>query len=66
MRQLKGPVKKESRKEKRAAKKEWAENRSSVVNVVLPTVIGIGLIIILIIIYGTRSNAVEDGSDGDL
>ena len=29
-RQLKGPVKKESRKEKRAAKKEWAEARGSV------------------------------------
>ena len=26
-RQLKGPVKKESKKEKRAAKKEWAEAR---------------------------------------
>lgn len=57
-RQIQTPVKKESRKEKRAAREEWAQNRSSVPSVVLPTILAFAGLILMVIFYGTRAKVV--------
>merc|ERR1712242_237257 len=45
---------KETRQEKRDAKREWAENRDSVQTVVVPALVALAFIVLLIIFFGTR------------
>ena len=54
MRQLKGKVKKESKKEKRERKKDFLENKQKVFTVVLPTVAVITILVICYILYMTK------------
>lgn len=54
MRQLKGKVKKESKKEKRERKKDFLENKQKVFSVVLPTMAVITALIICYILYMTK------------
>lgn len=56
MRQLKGKVAKESRKEKRERKEEFDSNKRSCWWVVIPVLSAIAASVAFIVFYGTRPN----------
>ena len=60
MRQLKGKVQKESRKEKRERQQENLENKNNVLRIVLPTMFCIVAMIIGIVYMNTRPRSLND------
>ena len=59
VRKLRGPVKKESKDERRVRRQENVQGKQKILSVTLPVIVAFVIIVVIIVYFGTRKTEVS-------